>query len=115
MATKPLAITEIPSRGLVTADDDSNDGKSTYATAVNQWKTVHKKHRVVPTKLVQKGSAIVGSARNVAIRAAKLSDLHWTNVFASRLDPNLTAVQLKAYLDSSLTLDVLVEQVKPAR
>ena len=63
-------------------------------------------------KLLQKDSAIIGSAKNVVKRAAKLSDLRWTNAFASRLDPDLTAVQLKTYLDSSLTLDVVAEQVK---
>ena len=64
------------------------------------------------TKIMQKGTAIIGSATNVMIRAAKLSDLRWANVFASRLDPDLTVVDLKSYLDSSLNLDVVVEQVK---
>ena len=104
---------EVLIQDSVTADENhGSEGKTTtYAEAVQQWMTVPKKAETVSTKTTQKGSAIIGSAKNVVIRAAKLSDLRWANVFASRLDPDLTVVDLKSYLDSSLNLDVVVEQV----
>ena len=101
---KPPTMRELPSHESVTADGDrgSEDNTTTYEEPVNQW----------PTTTMQRGSAIIGSAKNVVIRAAKLSDLRWANVFVSRLDPDLIAVDLKSYLDSSLNLDVALEQVK---
>ena len=48
---------------------------TTYAETTNQWSTIHKNPKTMPAKTVQKGSAIIGSAKNVVIRAAKLSDL----------------------------------------
>ena len=111
---KPSTMTELPSQDSVTADDDhgSEGNTPTYVDAVQQRTTVPKRAKTVSTKTTQRGSAIIGSATNVVIRAAKLSDLRWINVFASRLDPDLTVVDLKSYLDSSLNLDVVVEQVK---
>ena len=108
---RQIGLTSLDS---VTADEDhgSEGNTPTYAEAVQQWTTVPKRAKTVSTKTVPKGSAIIGSATNVVIRAAKLSDLRWANVFASRLDPDLTVVDLKSYLDSSLNLDVVVEQVK---
>ena len=98
----------------VSADGDrgSEGNTPTYAEAVQQWTTVPKRAKTVSTKTMQKGSAIIGSTKNVVIRAAKLSDFRWVNVFVSRLDPDFTVLDLKSHLDSSLTLDVVVEQVK---
>ena len=114
VSIKPSTTTELLSQHSVTAGEDhgSEGNTPTYAEAVQQWTTVPKRAKTVSIKTIQKGSAIIGSAKNVVIKAAKLSDLRWANVFASRLDPDLTVVDLKSYLDFSLNLDVVVEQVK---
>lgn len=57
---------------------------------------------------------VVGKGRNVAIKPAK-KRLRLANVFTSRLDPELTAEDLRDYLVSVLSLpseSILVEQVK---
>ena len=92
---KPLTMTELPSQDLVTADDDrGTEDNTTYAEAVKYWTTVHKRVKTVSTKTLQEGSAVIRSATNVMIRAAKLSDLRWANVFASRLDPTVIYLYL---------------------
>ena len=82
---------------------------ASYAEAVKQWATAHE---TVPTKATRRDSAIIGSPTNVVMRATKLSGLRRANVFATRLHPNLTTMDLKSNLDSSLNLDVMVEQAK---
>ena len=49
--TKPSSVTELPSQESAIDDDDrgSDGNTTTYAEAVNQWMTVHKKANTVPT------------------------------------------------------------------
>ena len=60
-----------------------------------------------PAKTLQKGSTIIGSAKNM-VRSWHIS----VGNVCSLLDPALTYMDLKSYLDSSLNLDVVVKQVK---
>ena len=65
-----------------------------------------------PAGMIAKGSAVIGKARNVTIKAAK-PKLRLANVFVTRLDPQLTEGDLKSYLVTNLKLDnITVELVK---
>ena len=72
VATKQPSVTELPSQESVRGDvgHGSESDTTTYAEAVNQWTTVHKKAKTVPTKTMQRGSAIMESAKNVVIQTA---------------------------------------------
>ena len=69
VTTKPSTMTELLNQDSVTADEDhgSEGNTPTYAEAVQQWTTVPKRAKTVSTKTMQKGSAIIGSAKNVVI------------------------------------------------
>jgi len=74
VATKQSCVTELPSQESVTpVDHGSESDTTTYAEAVNQWTTVHKKAKTVPTKTMQRGSAITESAKNVMIQSETFS------------------------------------------
>ena len=72
----------------------------------NEWTHVRRRGREP-----RKRKEIIGSAKNLPIRAAKPM-LRVADVFVSRLDPQLIACDLQNYLVGKLHIEVDVELVK---
>ena len=81
----------------------------TLLTQDNQFDVLYTRKR--RGREPRKRKEIIGSAKNLPIRAAKPM-LRVADVFASRLDPQLTACDLHNYLVGKLHIEVDVELVK---
>ena len=110
---------------------DDNDGVArddvvmkkknpSYARTLKEGTVVKKRENSATANngTKRKVSAIVGKGKNVAIKPALKSPPRLANVFASRLDPNLTCSGLQEYLAAMLEIEessITVELIKRNR